>query len=139
MRESIKEHHRNTFLKSATGNALKAIARTLGMAGPPGPSGPSGVTGPVGVTGPSCPVGVTGPVGPTGPAGNIDFDKLAQTILADPDFDPSDFLYEAFKKLIMDRLYTRGVYDLDDSFEIKDPDELDKEIIKRLRRCAGIR
>lgn len=137
MRKSIKEHHRNTFLKSATGNALKAIARTLGMTGPPGPSGPSGVTGPVGVTGPSCPVGVTGPVGPTGPAENIDFDKLAQTILADPDFDPSNYLYEAFKGLIRDRLYSRGIYSRR-KFDIEDPDELDKEIIKRLRRCAGI-
>lgn len=37
---------------------------------------------------------------------NIDYDKLTQKILADPNFDPSSYLHEAFKRLIISRLKT---------------------------------
>lgn len=139
----MTNHTKNTFLQSATSKALKTIAKTLGYRGPTGaqgPTGPSGVTGPVGMTGPVGSVGVTGPVGPTGAAEEIDFDRVAQSILADPDFDPSHYLFEAFKRLIIDRLYSRGVYnEPNEEFDIENPDELDKAILAKLRRCAGTR
>lgn len=138
---TAKEHTRNTFLKTATGSALRRLAQLIGPTGDIGPTGPTGVTGPVGSTGPSCPMGPTGPVGPTGYAHEIDYDRLAQTILADPDFDPSHFLFEAFKRLILDRIYKKGlVYENEfDELDIEDPDDLDRAILAKLRRCAGTR
>jgi len=105
---------------------IKGVRGLTGDSGPVGPTGLTGPTGPVGVT------GITGPVGPTGIAEEFDFDKIAHDILANPDFDPSNYLFEAFKQLVQDRLYKRGIYYPRSDKEIDDPDELDEEI---LRKC----
>jgi hypothetical protein len=76
--------------------------------------------------------GLNAPVGPTGPAGDVDFDRLTQEILADPDFNPSNYLYEAFKQLIIDRIYKKAMYH--NSFQIDDPDSLDEVIIDRINQ-----
>ena len=61
----------------------------------------------IGLTGPFGPTGDTGDTGPTGPTGapEPDIDTLAQKILSDPDFDPSDYLFEAFKRLVEQRIH----------------------------------
>jgi len=79
----------------------KTYIKNIGLTGPFGPTGDTGDTGPFGPTGDT---GDTGPTGPTG-APEPDIDTLAQKILSDPDFDPSDYLFEAFKRLVEQRIH----------------------------------
>ena len=87
--------------------------------------------GSIGSTGQFGAIGSVGSTGPAGPPG-VDLDTLTRKILADPDFDPSDYLYAAFRGLIAKKIYDKfhysGVYVIKD----EELDELDKEIMEKI-------
>jgi len=123
-------------------NFKKILGNYFQKKGSIGSTGQFGAIGSVGSTGPAGPPGVDltgqfgaiGSVGSTGPAGppGVDLDTLTRKILADPDFDPSDYLYAAFRGLIAKKIYDKfhysGVYVIKD----EELDELDKEIMEKI-------
>ena len=90
--------------------------------------GPLGPTGGPGTIGPAGAIGCTGPAGPTGPP-EPDIDALAHKILSYPDFDPSDYLFEAFKRLVEQRIHYPWRHQNKNG-----PDELDI-LIGKITKC----
>jgi hypothetical protein len=110
-------------------------AGLIGPTGLSGYAGPFGVTGEIGPTGGTGPTGFTGPTGPPGePSAYPDFDAITNQILSDPNFDPSPFLFKAFRDLVEHRYFrTRptgptGLYPIISDDTEYEYEELDNKI-----------